>query len=343
LSSLKARLQSNSVKLNSPGLSKVCIPDTIAFQNFSTGGETFEWDLGDGTRIVKNDTSMVLHRYKATGRYTVSLKAIDPGTCKVKDSVAIKVDIFIAQGKVQDDDALCLGSNYQLKASGAASYAWRSEDGSFQSTQASPIVSPVDTTRYFLTMTEASGCVRADTVDLTVIPLIEPEFEISRSAECLNRPKVTVKNMTDSLRAGDRMYFDFGDGRTADVELVEHEFEEDGLYPVKLVGVREFCVTEKVIPMPVFKLLIPNVITPKIKDDANDTFTIQLGDEQGVTPGHYDFKTTLSIFNRWGEKVYHSDDYQYDWDGDGLAGGIYFYEVSVDEHATCKGWVHLVK
>jgi hypothetical protein len=343
LSSLKARLQSNSVKLDMPGLSNVCIPDTIVFQNFSTGGEIFEWDLGDGTRIVKTDTSMVPHRYKATGRYTVSLKAIDPGTCKVKDSVAIKVDIFIPEGKVQDDDALCLGSSYQLKATGAKQYSWRSEDGTFQSNVASPMVTPADTMRYFVTMNEASGCVRYDTVKLTVIPLIEPDFEIDRSAECLNRPKITVKNLTDSLRDGDRMYFDFGDGTTVDLEEAEHEFEEDGLYNVKLVGVREFCVTEKVAAMPVFKLLIPNVITPLFKDDANDAFTIQLGDEAGLTPGDYDFKTQLSIFNRWGEKVYESQDYQYDWDGDDLAGGIYFYEVSVDDHATCKGWIHLVK
>lgn len=343
LSSLKARLQSNSVKLNSPGLNKVCMPDTIVFQNFSTGGEIFEWDLGDGTRIVKTDTSMVPHRYKTTGKYIVSLKAIDPGTCKVKDSVAVSVDIFVADGIVQDDDELCLDSPYQLKASGAKEYYWRSEDGSFQSNAASPVVNPPDTTKYFITMTENSGCVREDSVLLAVIPPIKPEFEIDRSAECLNRPTVSVKNLTDSLRQGDRMFFDFGDGRTADAVESEHEFDADGLYSVKLVGVREFCVSEKVIPMPVFKLLIPNVITPMVKDNVNDTFTIQLGDEKGMTPADFDFKTSLSIFNRWGEPVYETQDYGYDWDGAGLGGGIYYYEVSVDEHATCKGWIHLIK
>jgi hypothetical protein len=319
------------------------MPDTIVFQNFSTGGEIFEWDLGDGTRIVKTDTTMVPHRYKETGRYTVSLKAIDPGTCKVKDSVSVSVDIFVADGIVQDDDELCLGSNYQLKASGAKEYFWRSEDESFQSNLASPAVSPQDTTRYFITMIEASGCVREDSVVLAVIPPIEPDFEIDRSAECQNRPTVRVKNLTDSLRVGDNMFFDFGDGRTTDVGEGEHEFEADGLYSVKLVGVREFCVTEKIIPMPVFRLLIPNVITPMIKDNVNDTFTIQLGDEKGLTPADFDYKTSLSIFNRWGEPVFEAQDYQYDWDGEGLGGGIYYYEVSVDEHATCKGWIHLVK
>lgn len=343
LSSLKARLQTNSVRLNMPGLSTVCMPDSIVFQNLSTGGEIFEWDLGDGTRIVKTDTSMIVHQYKSTGQYAVWLKAIDPGTCKVKDSVSTKVNVFVAQGKVQENDALCLGSTYQLKASGARSYFWRNEDNSFTSSEAMPIVSPEDTTRYFITMTEASGCVRQDTVDLFVIPLINPDFEIERSAECFNRPSVSVRNITDSLRVGDRLFFDFGDGQTNDSETVEHKFETDGLYKVKLVAVREFCVAEKVIDMPVFRMLIPNVITPKIKDDANDRLTIQLGDEAGLTPGDFGYKASISIYNRWGEPVFSSSDYQYDWDGSGLAGGIYYYEVSVDGHATCKSWVHLVK
>jgi hypothetical protein len=343
LSSLKARIQSNSVKLNMPGLNKVCIPDSIVFENFSTGGEIFEWDLGDGTRIVKTDKSLIQHQYKSTGRYVVSLKAIDPGTCKVEDSAFLIVDIFIAQGKVQGDDALCLGSPYQLKASGAVQYSWTSEDGSFQSNEATPIVRPTDTLRYFVTLNEASGCIRRDTVELTVIPLIEPDFEIDRGAECFDRPKITVKNLTDSLRDGDRLFFDFGDGQTSDAEEGEHDFNKDGLYSVKLVGVRDICITEKIIPMPVFKLVIPNVITPKVKDDANDTFTIQLGDENGLTPGYFGFKTSLIIYNRWGEKVYEAADYQYDWDGEGLASGVYFYEVSVDGHATCKSWLHLVK
>ena len=33
-----------------------------------------------------------------------------PGTCKVRDSASVRVDIFIAQGEVPDDNALCLGS-----------------------------------------------------------------------------------------------------------------------------------------------------------------------------------------------------------------------------------------
>ncbi len=326
-----------------PGLNKICIPDTIVFQNRSIGGEIFEWDLGDGTRITKLDTGMILHAYSTIGNYTVWLKAIDQGTCKVKDSTSIKVDVFIALTEVQDDDAMCFGAPYTLQASGGAQYAWRSEDGTFESNLATPVVSPPDTMRYFIMITEASGCVQKDTVQLAVVPLIEPAFEIDRNAECSERPTISVKNTSDSLRAGDRMFFDFGDGTTSDSEDEMHDYEVDGLYNVKLVGVREFCISEKVLPMPVFKLLIPNIITPGLQDSANDRFTIQFGDLPGVTPALYGFKTSIIVYNRWGNKVFESLDYQYDWQAEGLAAGIYFYEVSVENHATCKSWVQVVK
>lgn len=343
LSSLKARLQSNSIGLEFPGVNKVCRPDLIVFQNLSTGGETYEWDLGDGTKLSKTDTEPITHEYLANGHYTVSLTAIDKGTCKVKDSVAIFVDVFLAESEVQNDDDVCEDSPYTLKASGGAIYNWTSEDGSFSSHEQSPVVTPVDTTQYYITIIERSGCYRRDSVKLNLIPVIHPDFAIDRSAECIERPHVTVSSSTDSLLNGDRLFFDFGDGFTSEQMDVEHTYEEDGLYNVKLVGVREFCVSEKTIPTPLFTLVIPNIITPGNADNKNDKFTIQYGDTPGHTPGDFDFNTAITIYNRWGEIVYKSMDYQYDWKGDGLEGGVYYYDVTVDQHSTCKGWVQLVK
>ena len=148
---------------------------------------------------------------------------------------------------------------------------------------------------------------------------------------------------TDSLRENDLLFFDFGDGSTTEETEADHSYEHDGVYNVKLVGVREFCVSETVVPVPIFTLLIPNIITPGNEDGTNDKFTIQYGDTPGTTPADYDFKTAVVIYNRWGEMVYQSEDYQYDWKGEGLAAGMYFYEVTVDQHSTCKSWLQLVK
>lgn len=343
LSSLKARLQSNSIRLDQPGLSKVCMPDPIVFQNFSTGGETFEWDLGDGTQLVKHDTSMVVHQYLNTGQYTVWLKAIDKGTCQVKDSASVKVNVYVADIRVQEDDNVCLNNPYTLKASGGVSYFWFTEDNTFQSSEQNPSVLPNDTTRYIVRVTEQSGCIQQDTVQLNVIPTIVPTFDWKQSAECFERPSLHVLSTTDSLWNDDRLYFDFGDGVTTETMDFTHQFEKDGVFNVRLILQRDICVSEQLVPLPVFQLKIPNVITPREKDALNDNFVIQYGPVAGITPAHYGFKTSVTIYNRWGVQVYHANDYQYDWDGDGVDGGVYYYEVTVQDHATCKSWLHLVK
>ena len=69
---------------------------------------------------------------------------------------------------------------------------------------------------------------------------------------------------------------------------------------------------EPIQPQPI---LIPNVITPN-GDNKNDLFIIKnLMD--------WEFRE-LTIFNRWGEIVYRSDNYQNDWDGGKVADGVYF-------------------
>ncbi|HEY9048027.1 MAG TPA: PKD domain-containing protein [Ohtaekwangia sp.] len=347
LSSLRARLQTNSIWFNMAGLNKICLPDPIVFQNFSTGGETFEWNFGDGTGLTKPDTTFIVHYYKNIGRYTVWLKAIDPGTCKVKDSVSTIVDVFNAEAEIQDDDDLCSGNSYTLKASGGALYAWSSEDGSFHSNSPTPVVKPADTTVYYIKITEVSGCVHYDTVQLNVIPVIAPQFEMAREENCFTLPIIHVRSLTDSLKDTDRIYFDFADGTTSDEPEVDHEFENDGTYNVKLVAVRSagnsVCVTESVQPIPVYTLKIPNVITPGNGDNLNQTLFIQYGKVKGKTPADYGFGTSLVVYNRWGEKVYEAADYKNNWAAEGLASGVYFFEVAVQNHATCKSWVQVIK
>jgi hypothetical protein len=243
---------------------------------------------------------------------------------------------------VQEDADVCFGDSFQLQAGGALTYTWTSADGTFISREATPSVTPQDTALYYVRLEEANGCIQHDTVKLNVIPGITPEFEWSKLSDCVARPEIAVRNLTDSLMTTDNMIFDFGDGTISELPEDEHFFERDGVYTIRLVTQREFCVYEKTVAIPVFELFIPNVITPG-QPDHNDVFTIRYGKEDGVTPAAYGFGVSLFIYNRLGRLVYQSDNYQYDWSGEGLAAGIYYYEVFVDGHAICKSWLQLVK
>lgn len=150
--------------------------------------------------------------------------------------------------------------------------------------------------------------------------------------------------------------WDFGDSTRSNLPNPSHVYQTDGSFTIEL-NFRTFyeCAgtdTLSLIVRPV-DLLIPAVITPN-GDYLNDIFEIWEGtggggdeeeDEkssykstQSLDPidlNKYYLSNTLIIFNRWGEKVYEVDNYQNDWDGGGVSGGMYYYVLQcVGEHRT---------
>lgn len=80
------------------------------------------------------------------------------------------------------------------------------------------------------------------------------------------------------------------------------------------------------------KLLIPNIITPNA-DGKNDYFEI-IGLEE------YE-NNTLSIYNRWGNLIYHESPYQNDWNGK-VVDGTYFYLLVLEPSGeSYKGFVEV--
>src|SRR5688500_4549820 len=144
LSSLRAMFDTNNLDLTMPGFNNVCYPDTIVFQNLSTGGKTITWDFDDGTVITQNDTDprSLMHKYQQAGQYHVKLKITDLSTCSQTDSVTKVINYFRDNIVVGIDAVVCDGSSFQLTASGGVSYNWKSADGTFSSSQQFPIVQP---------------------------------------------------------------------------------------------------------------------------------------------------------------------------------------------------------
>jgi PKD repeat protein len=343
LSSLKAIIQPNSLQLNMPGITNICFPDTLMFENLSLGGERYLWDMGDGRQFATDNQKPFQYFYKQPGIYTVWLKAVDAGTCKIRDSTFVKITVDRVEAVVSDDVTICENTSALLHASGAATYAWTSEDGTFQATGPDVTVSPGQQTDYYVSMTDDnSDCILKDTITVDVIPLIVPEFDVLSNGECTPVPAITVRSTT-VLEEGDQFYIDFGDGYTADTEIAEHTYEHDGVYTVKLVGIRDFCVSEKIISVPAFRLRVPNVITPEVKDGINDTFKVLFGNEGMVKPGDFGFNVSLTVYNRWGRKLYHAYPYNNDWNADGLEPGIYFFELKVDRYTFCKSWLEVIR
>jgi len=77
---------------------------------------------------------------------------------------------------------------------------------------------------------------------------------------------------------------------------------------------------------------IPNVITPN-GDGTNDQFVIQ-----GLLEN-----SSLSIYNRWGILLYHSDHYDNTWDGGVAIDGTYYYVLNNIAHAALSGYIQIIR
>jgi len=112
-------------------------------------------------------------------------------------------------------------------------------------------------------------------------------------------------------------------------------FTDPGKY--QFVRTNASGCTDTVLVTVVPKTLdVPSVFTPN-GDGKNDTFTI---------PNIQSFPgSQLFIYNRWGNEVYRSTDYQNNWTGVGLSEGTYYYLLNKKEvsgsFTPYKGWLFL--
>ena len=113
---------------------------------------------------------------------------------------------------------------------------------------------------------------------------------------------------------------DDGDGLTT---AVEWDYNQDGAGPddCDYDGLPNFLDTDQCM------LFIPEGFSPN-NDGANDYFVIE-----NKNPGS---KIGIEIFNRWGSRVYQSDNYQNDWGGDDLPVGTYYYVIKFSDGTEPK-------
>ncbi|MGP8215642.1 MAG: choice-of-anchor L domain-containing protein [Bacteroidia bacterium] len=81
-------------------------------------------------------------------------------------------------------------------------------------------------------------------------------------------------------------------------------------------------------------IVVPNIFTPG-SGNINSTFSI-------INLDKYP-NSNLQIFNRWGDMIYYSTNYQNDWTGDNEPDGTYFYIITLENLEVKKGFVTIVR
>jgi gliding motility-associated-like protein len=126
--------------------------------------------------------------------------------------------------------------------------------------------------------------------------------------------------------------WDFGDGSALSTEATPtHRYATPGSYRIRLTARYGNCeVLTGFAPMEVGEVKVPNIITPN-GDQLNDTFK----------PIFSCLPASFEVYTRWGQRVYQTDEYHYDWDGRDLPSGVYYYLLRDTADRKAKGWVEI--
>ena len=136
----------------------------------------WQWSFGDGSTAGTQNTS---HNYAGTGTYIVKLAATDINGCI--DSISKSLTVSTVNITKSNDTSLCGSSPVQLFGGGGVLYSWSPASTLSNSNTNNPVATPAATTLYYVTVTNASGCSKMDSIKITVnsLPVISKSNDTS--------------------------------------------------------------------------------------------------------------------------------------------------------------------
>ena len=315
------------------------------------GPYTYTWaPAGTGTPLAVSPA--------ITTTYTVTANdgCSPAATATVTVTVLPLPTVVIAASATSGCEPLCITliNNTSVTAGTITSWIWNYGDGS-----------PADTAHYHcyaaagqysvnLTVNTSDGCTSTltNTNMITVHPTPVADFTAPLATSIVN----AIVNYTDnsSVPTGSiaTWQWNFGDvfattDGTSSLQNPSHNFTEAGTYCATLTVTSNFgCIDATqlcIVIDPEFTFFIPNAFSPN-GDGINDEF---------YGKGDHIKEFEMSIFDRWGNLIFFTDDINKHWDGKANYGldiaqqDVYVYSVKIKDYKEKKhtylGTVTIVK
>lgn len=262
-----------------------CAGDAVTLSG--SDGSAYQWfDLTNNTPVGTSAT-VTLHPSGDVDYRMITLN----GTCSDTDFVSI-TELPASPASATGDTAFCEGGTAQLDVTNAAggSFVWTPIASLSNPFIQNPTATPNSTTVYYVTITTSSGCVKTDSVLVTIEP--SPIVNYSVDDVCLNQPSQFTNLTTISSGAIQSMSWNFGNGNTSTDYAPTTLYTSDGTYSTTLVATSASgCVdsvsqTTTIHPLPTANF--------SFIDDCADK-QIPFTDQSAVTTGstistwHWDF------------------------------------------------------
>lgn len=343
-----------------------CPKFTYEFINNSTNtgpspfaDTSFVWDFGDGSPRVPakiGAANAVTHTYPALGTYLPKLILKDTAYCNNPDDSTFTISIADNVKAIIGTPATgCVQYNavFNNNTLNGVTYLWDFGDPASGANNTSTAVSPTHlyaTAGSYvvrLTATNIGTCniTHDTTFTITVYNSPIPDFTFAPAPPLENTP-TTFTNLSSPDAV--RFKWVFGDGDsllTTSRAPIQHQYNATGTFNACLTAYN-IAGCDSVICKPVSALINPVV-------DVPNAFTPQSGDVNSVVMvrGFGIAKMQFIIWNRWGQKVFETNNRSQGWDGKvkGVVQpmDVYAYTLSVEffdgVKVTKKGDITLIR
>lgn len=350
--------QSPIARLHLPD--SVCFGESVAMNDTVAGGlgDIIQWTPGSLGGMVKTPIDSISNSYMNstnvgfdTVTVTVFTDNILCADASATDVIEVKANPTISISSRIDE--VCIGDPITFDVSGALNYKWYEINDEKDTLLVDSVALferiPLITTTYMVVGKDYHSC--SDTIIRDMLVKQSPEIDIEATYDDEQCYPMEVQFKYDKTNMKvESVYWDFKDGHGSSLDEPFHLFKKDPnidypyIYPVILkVTYGNKCVrydTSTIIVCEDFEM--PNVFTPD-GDGKNDNFIIPgLSEMEGPC--------NFVVFDRWGETVYSSDNYQNQWVGENnvrknhksLNPDIYYYVFSCVGEVTWSGWVRII-
>ena len=168
------------------GDSIVCANSLHPYLAGSTGN-TYKWTIDSGAVTSGVSTNKIGVTWNNAVSGLVKLKETNSNGCS--DSAKLKISINpLPIVKIILPTPICPGSSISLGGTSASktTYRWTSNPSGFTSTSSNPSVSPITTTKYYVTDSIAStGCFKSDSVVVTVKAVLSTPTAFNNGPLCV--------------------------------------------------------------------------------------------------------------------------------------------------------------
>ena len=315
----------------------VCFGSPVQFN--ASGGDSYSW-TGQDLNMYIGDNQLI--NALNSGMYVVIGTSVSG--CTSSDSTFILVNPFPSISAIPESSEICFGEFVSFQILGADFYQWSNGQSSTIYTY-QPLISESLT----IIGTTTFGCTDTTQVAVIVHPNPIADFILDRNLLTSDDPTITISNLSSGNLVN---LWDFGDGNQLvnSLNTIEYSYPfSEGDYLIKLtVSSIDGCMdsTEQLIQIKGDVIYyVPNCFTPD-GDEFNNSFLPIF--TSGFDPMNYE----LTIYNRWGEIVFVSENHLTAWNGsynnlicpDGIYSYIIKYKIpDLDLFKYISGQINLIR